>query len=44
MDFCVKDVPVSHEYDVLVAGSGMGRIAMAAATLYLEMINRKEWR
>ena len=23
MDFCVKDVPVSHEYDVLVAGSAV---------------------
>lgn len=31
MDFCVKDVPVSHEYDVLVAGSGMGGISAAVA-------------
>ena len=31
MDFCVKDIPCAGEYDLLIAGSGMGGITAAAA-------------
>ena len=31
MDFCVKDIPCAGEYDLLIAGSGMGGISAAAA-------------
>lgn len=31
MDFCVKDIPCAGEYDLLIAGSGMGGISTAAA-------------
>ncbi len=31
MDFILRNIPCPHEYDLLVAGSGMGGIAAAAA-------------